>query len=102
MKIQAKSLQTTKNELATVIKNKRILCDGCSEIKIILWFVWKYTQQNLEPHRNQSISLLCKSIDWFLHNSSLYQRYLQTDFNGLLQGIKKKKRISLVKPESYS
>ena len=62
----------------------------------------KIPPQNPELDRNQLINLLCKSIDWFLHNTSLYQRYLQADLNGTFQGIKKESRKSLVRPESYS
>ena len=75
---------------------------GASEIKTILQSVQKYPQQNLEPYRNQPNNLLRKSIDWFSHNTSLYQRYLRADFNGTFQGIKKKNKKSLVRPESYS
>ena len=72
------------------------------EIKTMLQSARKYPQQNPEPYRNQPINLLCKSIDWFPHNTSLYQRYLQADLNGTFQAIKKKSRKSLVRPESYS
>ena len=78
---------------------------AASEIKTMLQSVRKYSQQNPEPYRNQPINLLWKSIDLFPHNTTLYQRYLQTDLNGTFQGMKKKKkkeRKSLVKPELYS
>ena len=76
---------------------------AASEIKAkLLKSVRKYPQQNLKPCRNQQINLLCKSIDWFLQNTSLYQRYLQANFNAIFQGVIKKNRKSLVKPESYS
>ena len=75
---------------------------AATEIKTMLQSVWKYHQQNPEPYRNQPINSLCKSIDWFPHNTNLYQRYLQTDFSGIFQGTKKKKRKLLVKLESYS
>ena len=41
----------------------------------------KYPQQDPEPCRNQPIDLLCKSIDWFPHNTILCQKYLQADLN---------------------
>ena len=72
------------------------------EIKTMLWSARKYPEQNPEPNRNQPMSLLCKSIDWFPHNTSLYQRYLQADLNGAFRGIKNKSRKALVRPESYS
>ena len=75
---------------------------AASEIKTMLQSVRKYPQQNTEPYRNQPNNSLCKSIDWFPQNTRLYQRYLQKDFNGTFQGIKKKKIKSLIKPESYS
>ena len=75
---------------------------AASEIKTLLYSVRKYPQQNPEPYRNQQINLLCKSNDWFPHNTSLYQRYLQTDFNRTFQGIKEGKKKLLVKPEPYS
>ena len=60
-------------------------------------------QQILEPYINHAMSLLDKSIGWFPHNTILYQIYLQEDFNGIFQWIKKKKnRKSSVTPESYS
>ena len=65
---------------------------AASEIKTMLQSVRKNCQQNPEPYRNQSINLLCKSIDWFPQNTSLYQRYLQANRNGTFQGIKKKKK----------
>ena len=75
---------------------------AASQIKTTLQSVGKYTQKNPESYRSQPISLIWKSHDWFPHNASLYQRYLKTDFNGTFQGIKKKKkRKSLVKPESH-
>ena len=83
-------------------KTKEYFTMAVSEIKTMLQSTPKYPQQNLELYRNQPINLLCKSIDWFPHNTSLYQRYLQADLNGTFQGIKKKSRKSLVRPESYS
>ena len=50
-------------------------------------------QQILEPYINHAMSLLDKSIGWFPHNTILYQIYLQEDFNGIFQWIKKKKKI---------
>ena len=75
-----------------------------SEIKTMLQSARKYPQQNPEPYRNQPINLLCKSIDWFPHNTILCQKYLQADLNQTFQGIKKKKknRKPLVRPEAYS
>ena len=76
---------------------------AASEIKAkLLKSVRKYPQQNLEPCRNQLINLLCKLTDWFPHNTSLYQRYLQANFNAIFQSVIKKNRKSSVKPESYS
>ena len=51
----------------------------------------KIPPQNPELDRNQLINLLCKSIDWFLRNTSLYRKIF----------AKKKKKKKLVKPESY-
>ena len=75
-----------------------------SEIKTMLQSARKYPQQNPEPYRNQPINFLCKSIDWFPHNTILCQKHLQADLNQKFQGIKKKKknRKPLVSPESYS
>ena len=72
------------------------------QIKTMLQSARKYPQQNPKPYRNQPINLLCKSVDSFPHNTSLYQRYLQADLNGTFQGIKKKSRKSLFRSESYS
>ena len=72
------------------------------EVKFMLQSAQKYLQQNPEPYRNQPINLFCKSIDWFPHNTSLCQRYLQADLNWTFQDIKKKNRKSEVRPESYS
>ena len=68
----------------------------------LLWYsLLENTPSKILNHLETSQSN-CQSIDWFPHNTSLLQKYLQTDFNETFQGVKKKKRKSLVKPGSYS
>ena len=62
-----KVYKTTKNEIATGIKKGHFAMDASENYS-------KIPPQNPELDRNQLINLLCKSIDWFLHNTSLYRK----------------------------
>ena len=66
----------TKNEPAGGIIIEGPFLMAAFENKTVLQSVRKYLQQNSEPHRNQSINLLCKSIDSFRHDTSFYRKVI--------------------------
>ena len=43
---------------------------NCDEVTVLLTLSWKWSLL----FRNQSIDLLCKSMDWFLHNGLRHER----------------------------
>ena len=64
----------TKNEPPTGIIIEGHFWWAVLEDKTVLYSVRKYSLQNPNRYKKHSIDQLCKSIDWFLRDTSLYQQ----------------------------
>ena len=70
----------TKNEPAGGIIMEGPFLMAAFQNNTLLQSVRKYPHQNLEPHRNQSINLLCKSTDSFRQDKGFYGKVFASRF----------------------